>query len=148
MTMTREQQEQKLAEKLDACRIEHRKGTNGKTFSYLEAWELIETANAIFGFFGWSRETIAIEPLHDPALITDGNNPERGKVVAAYYAKVRISVYVEGRTIVREELIRWTMASAACSAFMAFPFFVLEFNGGEHRRARSCEAAAASVWRR
>jgi DNA repair and recombination protein RAD52 len=102
MTMTREQQEQRLAEKLNASRIEHRKGSNGKTFSYLEAWELIETANAIFGFFGWSRETIAIEPLHDPALITDADNPERGKVVAAYYAKVRISVYVDGRTIVRE----------------------------------------------
>ena len=101
-TLTREQQEEKLGHKLDASRIERRKGTSGKTFSYLEGWEVIETANAIFGFFGWSRETVAMEPLHAPALITDPDSPEKGKVVAAYYAKVKITLWIDGHAIVRE----------------------------------------------
>jgi hypothetical protein len=45
-----------------------------------------------------------MEALHDPKLVTDANAPERGKVVAAYFARVRVTVYAkEGtRSVVRE----------------------------------------------
>jgi len=63
---------------------------------------VIETANRIFGFAHWSRETVATECLHEPRLITDPSSPEANKVVAAYSARGRITVFAGDRIIVRE----------------------------------------------
>jgi recombination DNA repair RAD52 pathway protein len=55
----------------------------GKHLSYLEGWQLIADANRIFGFDNWLRETLQMETLHEPKLVTVAEAPERGKVVAA-----------------------------------------------------------------
>jgi recombination DNA repair RAD52 pathway protein len=70
----------------------------------LVAWQLIEEANRIFGFEGWSRETVLLEALHEPALCKDETSPEKDKVVSTFFAKVRITVYAkEGhRSVIRE----------------------------------------------
>jgi recombination DNA repair RAD52 pathway protein len=61
-------------------------------------------ANRIFGFGGWSRETVLLESLHEPALCKDETSPEKDKVVSTFFAKVRITVYAKegGRSVIRE----------------------------------------------
>ena len=102
--MFTESQLKTLQDPLDPANVKPRKGPNGKTLSYIEGWQVIEEANHIFGFGTWSRETVLMEPLHDPVLITDPDNPEKGKVVSAFFAKVRITVWSEdgSRSVVRE----------------------------------------------
>jgi recombination DNA repair RAD52 pathway protein len=93
-----------LQQPLDPAHVKTRKGPNGMTLSYVEGWQVLEECNLVFGFGNWSCETVMIEPLHDPVLITDHDSPEKGKVVSAYTAKVRITVYSQDgtRSIVRE----------------------------------------------
>ena len=67
---------------------------NGRELSYIEGWFAISEANRIFGFDGWSRETL------DPRLVLAREN--RGSFLAVYIAKVRITVQADGATIVRE----------------------------------------------
>jgi DNA recombination protein Rad52 len=93
---------EQLAAKLDAARVSRRKGPNGATLSYLETWDVIATANAVFGFDGWSRETVMLEQLHPPVLITDPASAENGGCVCAYSCKARVTVFAGDRAIVRE----------------------------------------------
>jgi recombination DNA repair RAD52 pathway protein len=60
--------------------------------------QLIEGANRIFGFGGWSRETLLLEALHEPALCKDETSAEKDKVVSTFFAKVRITVYARRAT--------------------------------------------------
>jgi recombination DNA repair RAD52 pathway protein len=96
------EQEAALAAPLDGARIKQRQGPNNRSLSYLETWDVIATANAVFGFAGWSRETVMLEQLHPPVLVSDEASPERGMVVCAYWAKTRVTVHAGNRTIVRE----------------------------------------------
>jgi recombination DNA repair RAD52 pathway protein len=102
--MFTELQEKELASPLDGAHVKQRPGTNRQALSYVEGWQLIADANRIFGFGNWSRETLQMEPLHDPKLISDAEAPERGKVVACYFARVRVTVWAKDgtRSIVRE----------------------------------------------
>jgi Rad52/22 family double-strand break repair protein len=67
---------------------------HGKELSFLEAWHVIAEANRIFGFDGWSRETIETRCILNREL--------RGNFQAVYAAKVRISVFADERLVVRE----------------------------------------------
>jgi hypothetical protein len=67
---------------------------DGRELSYLEGWYSISAANRIFGFDGWSRETI------ESRCVLAREN--RGTFLAVYIAKVRITVTADGNTIVRE----------------------------------------------
>ena len=67
---------------------------NGRQLSYIEGWYAISEANRIFGFDGWSRETV------ESRCILAREN--RGSFLAIYIARVRISVFADGATIVRE----------------------------------------------
>jgi recombination DNA repair RAD52 pathway protein len=102
--MFTEQQEKDLAAPLAGEHVRHRQGANRQSLSYVEGWQLIADANRIFGFGNWSRETLQMEVLHEPKLVTDADVPERGNVVAAYFARVRVTVYAKDgeRSIVRE----------------------------------------------
>jgi DNA recombination protein Rad52 len=66
----------------------------GKTLSYIEGWHAISEANRIFGFDGWSRETVDLRCLNETQA-----NPSAD---CAYLARVRISVRAGEDTIVRE----------------------------------------------
>ncbi len=72
-------------------RIRH---SNGRELSYLEGWYVISQANRIFGFDGWSRET-----LESKCVLSREN---RGYFTAVYTAKVRLTVQANGITIIRE----------------------------------------------
>src|SRR5262245_16323484 len=67
---------------------------NGRELSYIEGWFAVSEANRIFGFDGWSRETV------DSKCVLTREN--RGAFTAVYTAKVRITVQADGSTIVRE----------------------------------------------
>jgi Rad52/22 family double-strand break repair protein len=68
--------------------------SNGRELSYLEGWYVISQANRIFGFDGWSRET-----LESKCVLAREN---RGYFTAVYTAKVRLTIQANGTTIIRE----------------------------------------------
>jgi DNA recombination protein Rad52 len=68
--------------------------SNGRELSYIEGWYAIAQANRIFGFDGWSRETL------DSRCVLAREN--RGSFLAVYTAKVRITVKAEDAIIIRE----------------------------------------------
>ena len=67
---------------------------HGRELSYIEGWYAISEANRIFGFDGWSRETI-----ESKCVLAREN---RGTFLAVYIAKVRITVQADGATVIRE----------------------------------------------
>ena len=81
---------EKLNQPLDESAIKHR--MQGKdTLSYIEGWYAIDQANRIFGYDGWSRETLSLEQVAQMER-------EDGFAVT-YVAKVRIhalGVYRDG----------------------------------------------------
>ena len=67
---------------------------NGRELTYLEGWYTISEANRIFGFDGWSRETI-----ESKCVLAREN---KGTFLAVYIARVRLTVQADGLTIIRE----------------------------------------------
>jgi DNA recombination protein Rad52 len=67
---------------------------HGRELSYIEGWYAISEANRIFGFDGWSRETV------ESRCVLAREN--RGAFLAVYTAQVRISVQAGGSTTIRE----------------------------------------------
>jgi len=67
---------------------------HGRELTYLEGWYAISEANRIFGFDGWSRETI------ESRCVLAREN--RGTFLAVYIARVRVTVQANGATIIRE----------------------------------------------
>ena len=84
---------QALRRNLDGRHIRTREA-HGRELSYIEGWFAISEANRIFGFDGWSRETV-----ESRCVLTREN---RGTFVAIYVAKVRITVEAGDATVVRE----------------------------------------------
>ena len=67
---------------------------HGRELSYIEGWYAISEANRIFGFDGWSRETI-----ESKCVLAREN---RGIFLAVYIARGRITVQADGATVIRE----------------------------------------------
>jgi len=67
---------------------------NGRELSYLEGWYAISEANRIFGFDGWSRETV------ESRCVLAREN--KGIFLAVYIARVRVTVQADGASIIRE----------------------------------------------
>lgn len=86
-------QVQALRRNLDGRQIRTR-AAHGRELSYIEGWFAISEANRIFGFDGWSRETVESRCVLAREI--------RGTFVAVYVAKVRITVQADGATVVRE----------------------------------------------
>jgi hypothetical protein len=88
------------AKQLQALRrsLNHRhvrtRTANGRELSYIEGWYALSEANRIFGFDGWSRETI------ESRCVLAREN--RGSFLAIYIAKVRVTVQAGRTTIIRE----------------------------------------------
>jgi hypothetical protein len=82
-----------LRRNLDGRQIRTREA-NGRQLSYIEGWFAISEANRIFGFDGWSRETV------ESRCVLSREN--RGIFLAVYVAKVRITVQAGEITVVRE----------------------------------------------
>lgn len=88
--MFTDQQRKQLNDLLSPDRVEKRDG-----MSYIMAWDATYTANEIFGFDGWDRETTEMRLVQEA---TDQKNQHR----VGYVAKVRITVRAGETVIVRE----------------------------------------------
>ena len=82
-----------LRREVDERKIRTRQ-INGRDLSYIEGWHAIAEANRIFGFDGWTRETVETRCVI--------GRETRGTFLAVYTAKVRITVFANERTVVRE----------------------------------------------
>jgi len=83
-----------LKRKPDHRHVRTRHAHDGRELSYLEGWYAISEANRIFGFDGWSRETV------ESRCVLAREN--KGIFLAVYIARVRLTVAAEGTTIIRE----------------------------------------------
>src|SRR3974390_1624965 len=83
-----------LKRKPDHRHVRTRQAHDGRQFSYLEGWYAISEANRIFGFDGWSRETV------ESRCVLAREN--KGIFLAVYIARVRLTVQADGASIIRE----------------------------------------------
>ena len=74
-----EEQKKLLNQKINKDNVSFRPGGGGQKLAYVESWHVIQEANRIFGFDGWSSETIYTLCVSDTNPIT-------------YIAKVKITV--------------------------------------------------------
>jgi Rad52/22 family double-strand break repair protein len=86
-------QARQLKAKLDGQHVKARK-ENGATLHYIEGWYAIAEANRIFGYDAWDRRTVATRCVWTEA--------RSSHFLAAYTARVRISVRAGDIVIVRE----------------------------------------------
>jgi hypothetical protein len=78
----------------DHRHVRTRHAHDGRQLSYLEGWYSISEANRIFGFDGWSRETV------ESRCVLAREN--KGIFLAVYIARVRLTVQADGASIIRE----------------------------------------------
>ena len=75
-----EEQKKLLNQKINRSNVTFRPGGGGQELAYVESWYVIQEANRIFGFDGWSSETI------EAGLVAEDSK------CVSYIAKVCITV--------------------------------------------------------
>lgn len=78
-----DQQYEMLLKPINPARV----GKDGKGFAHLEAWDVRRVLIGIFGFTGWSADTIAMELIFEDA--SDGPKP---RYTVAYRACCRLTI--------------------------------------------------------
>ena len=64
---------------------------SGRTLSYIESWKSIEEANRIFGFDGWTRETVDLIETNRDLVELKGQTGPYSQWRIGYIAKVRVT---------------------------------------------------------
>jgi DNA repair and recombination protein RAD52 len=77
--------QENLSKPLNAKHVSTRKGAGDRTLSYIEWHHACREANSIFGFGGWSSETLEMQ------VLCDEKHETSGKWIVAYRAKCRVS---------------------------------------------------------
>lgn len=78
-----------LAKPLDKSNVASRT-QSGRSMSYVEGWHVIAEANRIFGFDGWTRETLEMREVRSPELVKNSNGKETWRV--GFVCRVRVTV--------------------------------------------------------
>lgn len=87
--MFTDEQKRALAAPLNSANVKSRE-QGGRKVSYIESWHVIAEANRIFGFDGWTRETVEIRCVSEhPREIGAQKHPGFG---VTYVTKVRVTV--------------------------------------------------------
>lgn len=73
---------------LDKAKVKTREQA-GRELSYIEGWHAIDEANRIFGFDGWTRETVYLKEV---CRIEGVNKYGKPQYKVGYEAKVRVTV--------------------------------------------------------
>lgn len=89
MSTLTEAQVAELQKPLDARHVSSRT-QSGRKLSYVEGWHAIAEANRIFGFDGWTRETVEMREVRSPELVRSEAGKETWRV--GFIAKVRVTV--------------------------------------------------------
>jgi len=87
--MFNDEQKSALAAPLSSSLVKSRK-QGGREVSYIEGWKAVEEANRIFGFDGWTRETVEIKCVSEGER-NIGRDGDMGYGVT-YVVKVRVMV--------------------------------------------------------
>jgi len=88
ITSFSDQQKLELAKPLDAKVV--KPPAPGKYGDYIEGWHVIAEANRIFGFDGWTRETVEMIETNRDLLELKGRDGPHQQWRVGYRAKVRI----------------------------------------------------------
>lgn len=96
-----EQQKGHLAAKLPANAVKSRQ-QGGRAVSYIEGWHAIAEANRIFGFDGWTRETIDIKCVAERERKIGREPNQKDGWGVSYIAKVRIIAFAGDSLVTRE----------------------------------------------
>src|SRR5262249_29260249 len=88
-----------LGAKLDAGTVKSRK-QGGRDVSYVEGWHCIAEANRIFGFDGWTRETMDIHCVSERER--EIGRDKRAGWGVSYVAKVRVIAFAGDSLVTRE----------------------------------------------
>ena len=80
-----EEQKKLLNQKINKDNVSFRSGGGGQQLAYVESWHVIQEANRIFGFDGWSCETL------EAGLVSESKD-SYGNSIFSYIAKVRVTV--------------------------------------------------------
>ncbi|MFC3628258.1 RAD52 family DNA repair protein [Paracoccus angustae] len=80
-----------LAKKLDPSAVRQR-SQSGQSLSYVEGWFVIAEANRIFGFEGWTRETLDIRCVAERERKIGKAPNQRDGWTVTYTARVRVTV--------------------------------------------------------
>lgn len=92
-------QNKALAAPLQSSNVKTRKQAN-RNLSYIEGWKAIEEANRIFGFDGWTRETVETRLASERERgIGEQQTPGWG---VSYIAKVKVVVFAGDQLVTRE----------------------------------------------
>lgn len=83
-------QKAQLAAKLDRSNVKERTMA-GRKMSYVEGWHVIAEANRIFGFDGWTSETVLLQETNRELVELTGQNGKYSQWRIGYIAKVRIT---------------------------------------------------------
>lgn len=78
-----------LAAPLDKSAVKEREQA-GRRLSYVEAWHAIAEANRIFGFGGWTRETVRLEETNRDLVGLTGKNGPYTQWRVGFLAVVRV----------------------------------------------------------
>jgi DNA repair and recombination protein RAD52 len=97
--MFTEQQKVALAAPLNGQHVKRRKQA-GRSLAYIEGWKAIDEANRIFGFDGWTRESVDLRCVSEKERKI-GQDKRDGWGVS-YIAKVRIVVFAGDSLVTRE----------------------------------------------
>lgn len=97
--MFTEQQKAALGAPLNGQHVKSRSQA-GRSFAYIEGWKAIEEANRIFGFDGWTRETIDLRCVCERERKI--GSAQRDGWGVSYIAKVRIVVSSGDGRVARE----------------------------------------------
>lgn len=74
----------------------------GRELSYVEGWWAIAEANRIFGFDGWSSETVHIAAVAEGSRNLGKPPNSYAGFGVSYIARVRVTVYAGSRVLIRE----------------------------------------------
>jgi len=92
---------EELKKPLDRAKVKTRDKGNTQ-LSYIESWHAIDEANRIFGFDGWSRETIYCKEISRVACKVGKGDYAKDGWKVGYEAKVRICVMSDDVVVHRE----------------------------------------------
>lgn len=91
MSLTDEQRSQ-LNAALDESRVKQ-VSTGGRAADYLETYDIIDAANRIFGYDGWSFELIDVSPIHAATKDGEGRGVlfmAKGKLTVAGVSRIDV----------------------------------------------------------
>lgn len=97
--MFTEQQKAALEAPLNRSHVKARK-QGGRNVSYIEGWHAIAEANRVFGFDGWTRETIEVRCVTERERAI-GSDKRSGWGVS-YIARVKVVVFAGDTMVTRE----------------------------------------------